>query len=89
MGILRIEIDCLPQTVLSQTLLLHAHTPHVRQGLHHAVPGFNVLRGLALNARCLGDYDLRTDQIDDPVGDLVLQFEDIREVAVVTVEPTG
>src|SRR4029078_518178 len=68
MGILRIEIDSLPQTVLSQTLLLHAPTPHARQGQHRSVPAFNVLRGLSLNARGLGDYDLRTDQVDDPVG---------------------
>ena len=58
MRVVRIESDRLPQTVLGQTLLLNAHTPHVGQGLHHPVPSLDVLRRLTLNARGFGNDDL-------------------------------
>src|SRR5262245_41796459 len=58
MRVVWIESDRLPQTVLGQTLLLNAHTPHMRQGLHHPVPSLDVLWRLTLDARGFGYDDL-------------------------------
>ena len=82
-----IERQRLEQQVLRAAMIVRRHAPHVRQRLHHQVPGVDALRRLAPHPRRLGEQDLRADRTDHPVGDLVLQREDVGELAVVAVGP--
>ena len=87
MGVFGVERERLEQQMLGALMLLGGHAPHVRERLHHEVPGVDALRRLAPHARRFGEQDLRADRADHPVGDLVLQLEDVRQLAIVAVGP--
>ena len=59
----------------------------VRHSAQVVVVGAEILRRLALGALDLGAFQLRRDRADDAGGDLVLQFEDVVEVAFEALRP--
>ena len=87
MGVVRIERERLAQQLLRAVMILGRHAPHLRERLHHQVPGVDALRRLAPHARGFRQQDLRADRADHPVGDLVLQLEDVGQLAVVALGP--
>ena len=87
MGVVGVDRDRLLQQLLRAPLLVRARAPHVRQRLQHQVPRIDALRRLAPHPRRLGDQDLRPDRTDDAVGDVVLQLEDVGQLAIVAVGP--
>ena len=87
MGVVGVDRDRLLQQLLRPPLLVGARAPHVRQRLQDQIPCIDALRRLAANARRFGDKDLRPDRTDDLVGDVVLQLEDIGQLAIVSVRP--
>ena len=85
--IVGVEIDGLPQQLLGLLMLLRAQPPEVRQCAHDQIPGIEAVWRLPASPCGLGRQDLRLDRPNDAVGDVVLQLENIEQLAIVSLRP--
>src|SRR6516225_10377767 len=59
----------------------------MRKGADQALPGVELFGWLALAAEVLGRVEFRLDRRYHPLGDFVLEYEDVGELAVVALGP--
>ena len=82
-----VDVDRLRQQRLRLLVLVRAQPPDVRQRADDKVPGVDVLGRLAANPRRFRHQDLREDRPDHVVGDVVLQFENVGQLAIIAFRP--
>ena len=68
-------------------VVLSRQSPVVRQSAHHQIPGIHAIGRLALGAEIFRSVKLRFDRANDSLRDLVLNREDVGNIAIVTFCP--
>ncbi len=67
--------------------LVRRHPPEVRQRAHDEIPCAEILRRALLRAHSLGGDQLRLDGRRDALGQVVLEGENIGDLAIVVLRP--
>src|SRR5215218_3328744 len=86
-GVGRLERDRPAEERLRRHVLLAVELVQHHDGARHEAPGVDAVRRLRGDPEALLDVEVRLDRRDDALGDLVLDGEEVAELAVVAVGP--